>query len=247
MKSIPFAALAALACLAAAVLPAGANGSQEVPVEVRVVTFKGKILADRSIRTGTTTVQTSKRATCLGGKPPKEKRRIEGATALGALAQLSRKVGGLAPLSLSGAYDFGIGLCGVGSAVASGKQWWALKVNGKLSSSGGDSTVLKKGDRVLWYLDRDYDAALPGELRLSTTGDSRRSQMRVKVVSLDGVGERSVVTGAKIFAGRTEVGVTNRRGQATFRIPPSGRKSLSITARLAGFIPSNRLEVRNGF
>jgi hypothetical protein len=245
MKSSLFAALTALVGIAAAMLPAAAIGSGPVPVEVRVVTFKGKVLAERKIRTGTTTVRTSTKAKCLGASKA-ERKKIPGPTALGALVDLGERVARVDSLLLSGGSEFGIGVCGIGSAVATGKQWWALKVNGKFSSSGGDSTKLKRGDRVLWYLDRSYDLPFPGELRLRVIGASKRSQVKVKVISLDGDGKRSAVGGAKVFAGGSEAGVTNRKGQTTLRMPSNGRSKVSLVARLAGYIPSNRLEVRNG-
>jgi hypothetical protein len=118
-----------------------------------------------------------------------------------------------------------------------------LKVNGRFSSTGGDSTTLKKGDRVLWYLDRSYAKPFPGELRLSVTGGSARSSLEVRVVSLDGVGERSPVAGAKVFAGGVDVARTDRLGRATLRVPTRGRKRVSVVARLGGNIPSNRVRV----
>ena len=245
MKSRLFFALTALVGVAAVTVPSVASGADRVSVDVRVVTFKGQILAEKEIRTGTTTVRTSSKATCLGGKPPNGQERIVGPTALGALADLSRQVDALNPLLLSGAYDFGIGLCGVGGAVATGKQWWALKVNGKLASTGGDSTKLKRGDDVLWYLDRSYEAEMPEELKVSLSGAIGRA-VTVKVVSLDSKGKRSPAAGARVFAGGNEVAVTDRSGRASFRFRSAGRKAVSVAARLAGFIPSNRVEVRNG-
>lgn len=246
MKSRVLVASVALAAVVGSFTPSAAPAAGKVPVEVRVVTFRGEILAQRSLRTGTTTVETSRRATCLGGKPTDERKRIEGATALGALVGLSRKSGRLDPLLLSGAFDFGIGLCGVGGAVATGKQWWALKVNGKLATTGGDTTRLGRGDRVLWYLDRSYEKPMPDELRLSAAGSPGRSVLRVRVSALDGKGKATPAKGAKVFLGGRQVGTTGRDGRVSVRIPTGGSGPESLVARLSGHIPSNRVEVEDG-
>lgn len=246
MKSRFLVASAAMVAVAGFLMSSGPLASAKVPVEVRVVTFRGEILAQRSVRTGTTTVETSRRATCLGGKPTDDRKRVEGATALGALVDLGRRTSRLDPLLLSGAFDFGIGLCGVGRAVATGKQWWALKVNGKLATTGGDTTRLGRGDRVLWYLDRSYEKSMPDELRLSAAGSSSRSALRVRVQALNSEGKSSPAGGAKVYLGGRQVGTTDRGGRVSVRVPNGARGSESLVARLPGHIPSNRVEVENG-
>lgn len=246
MKSRFLVASAAMVAVAGFLMSSGPLASAKVPVEVRVVTFRGEILAQRSVRTGTTTVETSRRATCLGGKPTDDRKRVEGATALGALVDLGRRTSRLDPLLLSGAFDFGIGLCGVGRAVATGKQWWALKVNGKLATTGGDTTRLERDDRVLWYLDRSYEKSMPDELRLSAAGSSSRSALRVRVQALNSEGKSSPAGGAKVYLGGRQVGTTDRGGRVSVRVPNGARGSESLVARLPGHIPSNRVEVENG-
>ena len=247
MRSVSIVALAALMAAAGLVAPSIAVGEEEVTVKVRVVTFQGKVLADRGIATGTTTVPTSRKAKCLGGRPTDGTREVEGPTALGALADLSSQAAGLDPLLLSGAFDFGIGVCGVGRFTASGKQWWALKVNGSLATTGGDSTTLERGDRVLWYLDRSYEQPFPDELRMRVIGSRSGPKVRVKVAALDASGKARPAVLARIFVAGREVAVTGGRGRATFSLPSGGEGSESVIARLGGAIPSNRIEVGNGF
>ena len=245
MKSRFLVASAAMVAVAGFLMSSGALASAQVPVEVRVVTFRGEILAQGSVRTGTTTVETSRRATCLGGKPTDDRKRVEGATALGALVDLGRRTSRLDPLLLSGAFDFGIGLCGVGRAVATGKQWWALKVNGKLATTGGDTTRLGRGDRVLWYLDRSYEEPMPDELRLSATGSPGRSVLRVRVQALNSEGKATPAKGAMVYLGGQQVGTTDRGGRVSVRVPIGGDGPEALVARLPGHIPSNRVEVEN--
>jgi hypothetical protein len=243
MKGISIVALAALAASLAALFPSGAAGEGPVAVNVRVATFQGKVLADRRIVTGTTTVQTSKKAKCLGGRPTNGSEVVEGPTALGALTDLGERVPRLDPLILSGAFDFGIGVCGVGRFTATGTQWWALKVNGALSATGGDSTVLEKGDRVLWYLDRSFEKPFPAELRIREIGKRTGPKIRVKVAALDSTGRVRPATRARIFSGGREVAVTGGRGRATFTVPSAAGESAFVVARRGGSIPSNRIEV----
>lgn len=245
MRGISFVALAALGAAVGVVVPSTAAAEDEVTVKVRVVTFQGKVLADRGVSTGTTTVRTSRKAKCLGGKPTDGSEEVAGPTALGALADLSALVPRLDPLLLSGAFDFGIGVCGVGRFTVTGKRWWALKVNGALATTGGDSTVLDRGDRVLWYLDRSYEQPFPDELRIRVIGDRTGPRVRVKVAALDGAGKARPATKARIFLAGREVAVTGGRGRAVLTVPSGTGGLVPVVARRGGAIPSNRIEVGN--
>lgn len=246
MRSMTVVSFASLAMVVGSLVPVGAVGEEPVSVDVRVVTFKGRVLADRSVLTGTTTVRTSRKATCLGGEPTADRKVVEGPTALGALAGLSGRLPRLDPLLLSGAFDFGIGVCGVGRFVASGTQWWALKVNGSLASAGGDSTVVENGDQVLWYLDRSYARPFPDELRMKVLGDPAGPALRVRVLALDGSGKARPAPGARIVAAGRTLAVTGGRGRAEFTLDTEGTGPEFAVARLAGHIPSNRVEVGDG-
>ena len=58
----------------------------------------------------------------------------------------------LKPLLVTDAFDFGLGICGVGGYSATTKLSWYLKVNHKNPELGGETVKLKAGDEVLWAL-----------------------------------------------------------------------------------------------
>jgi hypothetical protein len=216
-----------------------ANASADVRVNVRAVTFSGKILIDRDVRTGTTTVPTRARATCLGGTPADGSKKIEGATALGALHDAATQTRPRQPLLLSNAFDFGLGVCGVGGSVASGEQWWELTVNHRPSMLGGEGTRLKAGDDVLWFLSRTYNSPSPDELRLvAPETTNRNGWVRVRVFAHDDSGRRTPVEGAELNLDGAPL--TGADGYSRFRLKRSAR----LVARQPGFIPSNREMIR---
>lgn len=209
-------------------------------VSVRVVTWQGEILVDRPVPVGSTTVPTSSRATCFGGSPTDGSRTLKGTTALGALQRATVGVPELRPLLLTNAFDFGLGVCAIGRYAPAGEEWWALKVNGVLATTGGDTTFLESGDSTLWYLDRSYSAAMPDELKLTAPGVTRPgAQVTARVTALDGSGRARPAPGARVFLGPDQVGTTDLSGRITVRI----RSSARLVARLPGLIPSNRVPV----
>lgn len=238
MKKLIAAALAAFALTPATV--AWSSTGSKAPVEVRVVTWKREILVDKPVVAQTTTVPTSSQATCFGGSPTDGSRTLAGTTALGALQRVTAGVEGLRPLLLTNAFDFGLGLCAVGRLAPAGEEWWALKVNGALATTGGDSTYLKAGDRVLWYLDRSYNAALPDELRLVAPARVRKGAVTtVRVIAYDGAGKSRPAQGVRVFVGPDLAGITGASGRIGVRIDSTSR----LVARSADAIPSNRAVV----
>ena len=239
MKRVLF--VATVAALLLTPMVASASLGQRAPVQVRVVTWKGEILADRPVTARTTTVPTSSRALCFGGKPTNGKRVLEGPTALGALQRATAGVSGLRPLLLTNAFDFGLGVCAVGRHAPVDEEWWALSVNGALSSTGGDSTFLKGGDRVLWYLDRSFNSPMPEELRLiAPSSVPRGGSTTLRVLAYDGQGKSRPAPGIRVFVGPDLAGETDAAGRLTVRITNSTR----LVARLPGLIPSNRVAVK---
>lgn len=217
--------------------PTGAAG--KVPATVRVVTWQGKVLYDKKLKTGTTTVKTSRKARCLGGSPGNGRQKVPGATALGILQQASQKAKQLRPLLLSNAFDFGIGLCGIGESVASGEQWWALKYNHTSPTTGGEGTMLEKNDVVLWYLSESYNLETPDELYLKAPGKVKKNKSaRVRVFAYDDAGRRRPVKGAKVKG--TDAARTNGNGYTRIRL----KKKARLIARASGLIPSNRATVK---
>ncbi len=235
------------AMVAAFVLVAAgqAEGStdRKVPVEVRVVNWKGEIFVDRPVVAQTTSVPTSSKALCFGGTPSDGSKILAGTTALGALQRATVGVAELRPLLLTNAFDFGLGVCAVGRYAPEGEEWWALKVNGSLATTGGDSTFLEAGDRVLWYMDQSYSAPLPDELRLIAPATVRKGSLTtVRVLAYDGEGKVRPASGAKVFVGPALAGVTDSSGRITVRVTSTVR----LVARSAGLIPSNRSVIELG-
>ncbi len=227
--------LLALVLLSGVAPSAAAAG--KVPVHVRAVTWQGKILIDRTVRTGTTSVPTSARAGCFGGSPSNGSVRIPGATALGALQDAQRARKPRRPLLITNAFDFGLGICGVGGAVAEGEEWWELSHNHRPSSLGGEGTKLERNDTVLWYLAQSFNETSPDELYLKAPDRVRRNRaFRVRVLAFNDKGRKRPVKGASVSNG----GRTDARGYARVKISRKTR----FVARADGLIVSNRAVVR---
>jgi hypothetical protein len=215
-RFIPFrlAAVCALALvlslsIAAAALAKGVNA------DLRVVGHGGKVLTEETLRSGTTKIKTSPRASCFGAGTAGSGRSVtvRGATAMGLLATASKSTASLRPLLITDAFDFGLGICGVGGSKVSGKASWYLKVNHKGASVGGDSVKLKPGDEVLWDLAPSYP--YPNELALEAPERVDTGvPFQVRVVSYDEKGRRKPVAGAKVSGVGARV-VTGSDGRAT--------------------------------
>lgn len=221
-------AFAFLLCIASS---AAASG---VPASLRVIGSGGKILAEKELKTGTTSVPTSPKATCFGkgtggsGKPVK----IPGATALGLLGQAARSTASLRPLLISDAFDFGLALCGIGDEVAKGTSSWYLKVNHKNPEVGGEAVKLKGGDEVLWYLAPSYP--YPDELVLQAPRRvAAGTPFEVRVFAFDDEGHKEPAAGVAVTGATDQTGGD---GRATVVL----NKPRTLIARGAKLIPSNR-------
>jgi hypothetical protein len=177
-----------------------ANG---LTAELRVVGKGNKVLAEQPITTGgAVSVKTSPKATCFGsgtggsGKSVS----IKPTTAMGLLAQGSKRASALRPLSITDSFSFGLGLCGVGSSVAKGKAGWYLKVNHKGAQVGGDHLKIHAGDEVLWDLAPSYP--YPNELSLESPESATAGvPFTVHIFSYDENGKRKPLAGATVTAG----------------------------------------------
>jgi hypothetical protein len=190
-----------LSCAASAV-------AKGVPAELRVVGKGGKVLTEQTLSTGTTTIKTSEQAKCFGPANAGSGKSVtvKGATALGLLAQAAKSTGSLRPLLVTDAFDFGLGICGVGGNVVSGKASWYLKVNHKGATVGGDAVKLKPGDEVLWDLAPSYP--YPNELALVAPDTALAgTPFEVQVFAYDEKGKRKPVAGANVTgaSGPTDV------------------------------------------
>jgi hypothetical protein len=239
LRRAPVIGTIALAVLTLSLAAAGsANAANKVGSDIRVVTAEGKTLVDLRQYTGTEKVKTSPKADCFGegtgGSGDKVK--VPGATALGAVSDASEYTRSLRPLQLTDAFDFGIGICGFGGAVAPQTGYWYLKVDHVASMTGGDQTILEGGEDVLWYLIEDFNDPVPAELELVAPDSVQPGQdIKVRVFEYADDGTRTPAAGA-------EVGgvLTDAQGRAT--VSQAGA-STRLVARRDGDIPSRALEV----
>lgn len=232
-------ALILLAVGAIAATGATTKGAgKKVPVELRVIGKGGKVLTEEDLSTGTIAIKTSPRANCFGpgtGGSGKSVT-VKGATALGALAQAAKSTASLRPLLITDAFDFGLGICGVGSSKVSGKASWYLKVNHKGAQVSGDAVKLKAGDEVLWDLAPSFP--YPNELDLETPERAETGvPFTVRVLSYDEKGKRKPVAGAKI-AGASAPAVTGADGRATVTLVATAPQYAILTATHGKEIPS---------
>ncbi|HET9677806.1 MAG TPA: hypothetical protein VFP21_09915 [Solirubrobacterales bacterium] len=234
-RIIPFrlAAVCALVISIALVFAAGAS-AKGFSADLRVVGAGGKLLAEESVATKTTSVKTSPKAECFGkgtggsGDPVT----LKADTAMGLLAAASKSTPALSPLLLSDSFDFGIALCGIGSSVAHGKASWYLKINHKSLSVGGDSAVIHPGDEVLWDLAPSYP--YPDELVLEAPNSVKAGKpFQVRVFSYDEKGKSKPASGVTVTGAS---GPTDGAGKATVTLA----KPALLMAKAAREIPSAR-------
>lgn len=226
------AAACALALLLALSIVAVAAAKGPV-ADLRVVGGAGKILAEDSFGATTASVGTSPKATCFGpgtGGSGKQVT-VKGPTALGMLIQAAKFTAALRPLLITDAFDFGLGLCGIGSSVASGKTSWYLKVDHENPERGGEVTKVKAGDEVLWAL---APFPYPDELALSAPGKAKAgTPFGVRVFSYNDKGKKTPAAGAKVTGATSPTG---KDGRTTVTLDGPAR----LIARHGKDIPSNR-------
>ncbi|HSR94405.1 MAG TPA: hypothetical protein VLK56_06020, partial [Solirubrobacterales bacterium] len=205
-------------------------------VDLRVVGSGGKALSEQFIGAKTTSIKTSPKATCLGkgtGGSGKSVT-VKGATALGLLAQASKSTSTLRPLLVTDAFDFGLGICGVGGSVQTSKLSWYLKVNHKNPELGGDSVKLKTGDEVLWALE---PYPYPNELSLvAPTEATAGVPFTVSVFSYDDKGKKKPAAGVTVTDASAP---TDAAGHTTVTLSDPA----VLSATHGKDIPSNQVQV----
>jgi hypothetical protein len=207
-----------------------------VPGELRVVNSAGKSLADGTQFTGSATIKMDKGADCLGPGTGGSGDQVEvpGSTALGQLAYGSTAYPGVDPLSVTDAFDFGLGLCGIGKFVAPSTGYWYLKVNHEASFTGADQTTVGNGDEILWFLIEDFSDPTPDELVLKAPVSAEPGdQVGIKVLSYADDGTKSAAAGVAV-SGAAEL--TDAEGKATIT---AGEGVSRLRATRVGSIPSN--------
>ena len=225
--------------LASLMIASAAQASaNKVGADVRVISDNGKILVDQRQYTGTTKIKTSRKADCFGtgtgGSGDAVK--VPGATALGVVNDASAYQRKLRPLSITDAFDFGLGICGFGNAIAPQTGYWYLKQNHVGSLTGGDQTQLGNKDDVLWYLISDYNEPTPAELELKAPVSVKRGEkIKAKVFEYADDGTRTPAEGAK-------VGDATTSASGVAMVSAAGANT-RLVARRDGAIPSRALEV----
>lgn len=239
-RLIPFrlAAVCALALVLSLSIAASAV-AKGVTADLRVVGKGGKVLTEETLATGTTAIKTSPQANCFGAGTAGSGKSatVKGATALGLLAQASKSTGSLRPLLITDAFDFGLGICGVGASKVSGKASWYLKVNHKGATVSGDAVKLKPGDEVLWSYAPSYP--YPNELVLEAPERVETGvPFQVRVFSYDEKGKRKPVAGAKVAGDSGVSAVTDSYGYATVTLSSTVPQYETLRATHGKEIPS---------
>jgi hypothetical protein len=235
-RLIPSRLAAACALALVLVLSAAAVAvAKGTPASLRVVNSGGKTLAEKTLKTGTTSVPTSPKATCFGPGTGGSGKSVtmQGATALGLLGQAAKSTPALQPLLISDKFqsEFGLALCGVGGFSATTKLSWYLKVNHVNPELGGELAKLHAGDEVLWAL---APFPYPDELLLSAPDRVKAgTPFGVRVFSFDDKGKRKPAAGVKVTGAS---GPTGGDGRATVVLEKPAR----LIARHGKDIPSNR-------
>ncbi|HEY8810580.1 MAG TPA: hypothetical protein VIM28_11240 [Solirubrobacterales bacterium] len=234
-RLIPFRLAAVCALAFTLLLSTAALAVAKVPAELRVV-GAGKTIAEATLKTGTISVPTSHKATCFGkgtagsGKAAT----IKGATALGLLGQAAKSTSALKPLLLTDAFDFGLGICGVGGFKATSKLSWYLKVNHKNPELGGDAVKLKAGDEVLWALE---PYPYPNELSLVAPNTVAPGvPFDVRVFSYSDKGKRKPAAGVTVTGAS---GPTDAEGRTSATVT----ESTTLIATHGKDIPSSQVSV----
>jgi hypothetical protein len=204
--------------------------------DLRVVDSAGKILAEKTVQGGVTSVPTSPQALCFGkgtggsGKPAT----IKGTSALGVLGKAAQSTPALRPLSISDSFDIGLALCGIGGIDASSKGSWYLKVNHENPELGGEQVTVHSGDEILWAL-----AAFPYPDELALTAPTKATAGKpfsVRVFAYDDKGKKKPAGGVKV-TGASEPTGTDGRAMVTLN------KATKLVARHGKDIPSNQAPV----
>ena len=215
------------------VASAPASAAAKVPVNLRVVTYKGAVLYDGKAKAGTSRIKPN--SNCLGGSAG-QARTVNGPTALSAIADAASRSAKLRKFKVSDG-DFGFGICGFGKNLAKGENWWVLKYQHKARSTGAELPRVRKGGDVLLYLSRSYNEATPDELVLEAPSRVRKNATaRVRVLAYNDKGRRKPVEGAKV-SGTTAL--TNARGYTKVKVS----KKTRLIARSNSTIPSNRVVI----
>ena len=232
--------LACAVAMSLTVAPLAGAKPKTVGADVRVVGPSGQSLAQLVQYTGTVKVPTDPDALCFGQGSGGSGARVKltGPTALGAVHDASATARGVRPLSVTDAFDFGLGVCGIGGFMASGSASWYLKQNHAGSQVGGDQLAVKKGDEVVWYLAPSFP--YPPELALEAPSRVEPgAQVEIEVFEYADDGTRTPADGATVSGGTTPA-TTDAQGSARVEV---GSGDVTLRATRGADIPSNEARV----
>jgi hypothetical protein len=220
----------ALCLVAAFAASASAKG---FTATLRVVGAGKEILAEKELKTApTVSIKTSKSATCFGSGTGGSGKSVAvpGNTALGLLGVGAKQVKGLAPLSLTDHFSFGLGLCGIGKSKAKGEASWYVKINHKGTSTSAEKAKIKSGDEVLFDLAPSYP--YPDELVVAAPEEATEGvPFTVHVYAYDEKGRRKPVQGAAVTGA---IAPTDKSGKVSVTLT----KPTALIAGLGEDIPS---------
>lgn len=235
-RLIPFRLVAACAlALTLSVSVVATAAAKDVTVGLSVIGKGGKILTDQTLNAGTTSLKTSPKANCFGAGTGGSGKSVtlKGPTALGVLGQAAKSTTALRPLLITDAFDFGLGICGVGGSTAGKSTSWYLKVNHKNPELGGEKVKVRPGDEVLWAL-----AGFPYPKELLLVLPPTRAEVgqpfQVSVFAYDDKGRRKPAAGVTVTGASAP---TDASGQATVTLSGSGQ--VTVTARRGKDIPDS--------
>lgn len=214
--------------------------------DVRVVTHTGRTLAEFRQYTGSTTVRASRKANCFGPDNPSSGKRykLDGANALGILADASQPDGALRPLLINDSFvddGFGLGVCSIGGFQTADLSYWYLAVNGAAGQTGPDLIPLHDGDHVLWYLTSGQEPGFPTELALKAPAAADPGKpFTVSVARLAANGSKGPAAGVTVTAAGRTLGRTGSDGKLRVSLPASATLEATGTG---SDVPSNRERV----
>jgi hypothetical protein len=215
----------AAASLVAPVAHAGSPARVNVRVEA-----PGKTLADATLLTARAPVKPDGAHACSG------------TSAGGALWQATN--GRWSGTWFDSFSDYAVDAIAGVRAPADFSAYWALWIDGKVSSKGVCGSELQGGDRVLEFLctsTPDFSSCTNLPLDLSVA-EVRKGTAKVKVVLLDGNGRSTPVKGATVTGG-AKPAITAADGSARVTLR-AGQTTLRATH--AGDVPSGRLHCHLG-
>ena len=232
--SRPLRGVLLLTVAAASLTLTAAASAKSIPVDLRVIGPAGQSLADHVQYTGTTKFKTDPKADCFGeGNEGSGARvKVRGATPIGAVADGTGVVRDLRPLSVTDAFDFGLGICGIGGFdfEVDDTAFWYFKVNHVNPQVSAETVKLERGDEVFWYLTPDFNT-LPIELDLvAPTRTTFETPTPVQVFEYADDGTKTPAAGVTVTGAQQP---TDANGETTVSMT---EVSQTLTASRAGAI-----------